>query len=1156
MRYLRAYIIVSFVILVLVGQPSSVLGQAYPLASHVVINEADINPSGDDTNYPIDWVELYNPTSSAVNIGGWTIGATTGLKQVYVIPANTLIQSKQFLVFTSGPMWFPHAGAVIQLKSGSTVIDQTPPLTDYQGDANSWQRIYDGYSTGSSSDWVFRTGNPGSSNGQPPSATSSSTVTMTLTTDKTSYIFGDTVTISGKVSQFLTNPSLGYPLAVTLDVTGPEGFEKTFTVYPDVNLNYATTMKTSQVMGFPEGNYKVTASYGTITESADFSLGSAAFVPPPTTAPTTVSLWTDKPAYGVSEPITLSGNVSQVVPLTPVVYKVYDPNGEMIYQGNLYPDSQGHFTTYNPYQSHSSASGIMINSINPVYGTYSIAATYGNAKATASFAIVTRQVQTTPLLVTTDKQAYGLGETVHIRGSTSLSGLQNSGLSPSLEIVQSSAATGARGAVPQTLDIKTFVNVNSANSFTYDFAIPSDPARLGNYRAVVSTPSTKAEADFAVVQNPASYQASNQTSPFTLTTDKQIYAFGDPIIISGQVQANSIIQGVQVQISVFNSTGGQLYSKASFLSGASISPSTPLTFSAYPDSSGNYAIKQSLTPGLFTEGTYTLKAAYGNMHASVTFSVYNPLNTGGQGNIVASLDRQVYGVGDTVHLTGKLSSSAGTTAYTLTLLKPDGGIITAPLSPNNGFFSWDWTVPSQATYNTASTFTTNLKSSFNATSQTNLYGIYAITISSDFGNSQLYFQVSQNPQNQTQISPFTIETDRPTYSNNDVITISGQVVPQSNLAAQYSNSQVQIAIYTQTGQETYRYAATLNQGGQFHVTVPLQPGVWTAGSYKIYAQYLTYSTTTTFQVTNPYNISSGPLQLFITTDHDKYLPGQTVMVTGRTSYIISVDNAYLTFGLANDTIVSEGQVVSQKGITLQHATAKFDPYGSFSYNYQIPQSALPGNYTVVAQVPFGNFNAYYLVVNHLPNPVTAGSNATVVTNATQGGPPQANVTKTVPGLTMIPTTVGPTQKVKGPNTFVEKQSMISSSLVPLEIDQKNVGNQTFYPREIDGLLRVNPGDENSVTLKVVSPNGTCVIGTSPGCLVTQSTSRGGSLYTDVNLGGKSLLVGYSGSGQRIQQFTILPTNAKDSIPQGQWSIDVVKNNQVSRLYYQVTYEAN
>ena len=530
--------------------------------------------------------------------------------------------------------------------------------------------------------------------------------------------------------------------------------------------------------------------------------------------------------------------------------------------------------------------------------------------------------------------------------------------------------------------------------------------------------------------------------------------------------------------------------------------------------------------------------------------MYNPLDTGGQGPIVANLDKQVYGVGEQVHLTGKLSSLTGTSAYTVTLLRPDGGVVSMPLKLNYGMFSWDWTVPSAAAFNTASTFTTNRATSFTATPRTNLYGIYSVTISSDFGNRQLFFQVSANPQNQTSISPFTVETDKASYQSSGTVEISGQALPQPNAASQASNNQVQIYVYTQTGQEVYRGAASLSQGGQFHVSVPLQPGIWSEGNYRIYAQYLTYSSQVAFQVTNPYAISSGPLKLLITTDHSKYLAGQTVLITGRTSYIISIDNVYLTFGLANDTVVSEGQVVSQKGITLQKAQAAFDQNGSFNYNYVIPKSAPVGNYTVVAQVPFGSFNAYYQVVSQLP-PENATSTAAFPANATSATP--TNATGAPPALSIVPASIGPVQKSRSQSVIVDKEGMIPDSLITINLSEKSSYNQTYYPREMDGLLRVNPGGENSVSMKLTSPDGACIIGTASGCMVSAPTSRPGSLYQNVLLGNESLLVGYSGAGQRVQQFTVLPTDANATIMPGPWHIDIVKNNQVSRFYYQVTY---
>jgi hypothetical protein len=1170
MRHLRSYSIVSFLILILIGQTCGVFGQTIPIANHVVINEANINPSGDDTKYPIDWVELYNPTNNPLNIGGWTIGATTGLKYIYIIPANTMIQSKQFLVYTYGPLWFPHAGAVIQLKSSDgKVIDQTPPLTDFESSANSWQRIYDGYDTNSTSDWVFKLGTPGSSNGQPPTTTTISPTTMTLSIDKSSYIFGYTVMMSGKVSKLAVDPVLGYPLSVNLVVSGPSGFQKTFTLYPSTNLQFSTSMKTDEILGFSEGNYTISGSYGTATASASFVLSSTAFVPPPQTAPITMSISTDKSTYTTLSTITLSGLVSQVIPFTPVSYKVYDPNGTMIYRGNLFPNSQGRFSTYNPYQEHASTSGVFINTITPSYGIYNIVASYGTVTATTSFALVPQVTQSTTLTLSTDKQAYAPGDTVIISGQSNLKGLQNLGLAPSLQIIQtfqtSSSGTsqiGNRGIVPNTLSVRAFIHVASDGTFSYLLHLPASSYSLGNYRAIITTAMGSAEADFVVVTNPSTYQAT-PSSPLSIATDKTLYALGDNIVISGLV-LNPLSQttsgGTSVNILVTNSSSGASIlsaqnPKANLFTATNTAPA-PLTYYAYPDSNGAYQITQPIQRGVYQPGNYTLKATYNSIQASVSFSVYDPLSTGSQGPIVANTDKQLYGIGETVHLTGKISALTGvSSSNTITLIKPTGDLITSALAVNNGFFSWDWTIPTSAAP-TFSSITGGYRGSVTSASTTqNLFGIYSLVIHSDFGSKQIFFQVLQNPQSQSQISPIVVETDKPEYSTTDVMSISGQVLPQANAAAQEQNTQAQLLIYSGTGQEVYRNFPNVNAGGQFHLSVPLHPVIWPTGTYKIYTQYLTTSTQTTFHVTDSFTTGNYTKQVFITTDRDKYLPGQTILVTGRLSSIMAIPVTYLTFGgLANDTIISEGQVVSQQGHTLHRATATLDQYSSFSYDYTIPKGTPLGNYTVVAEVPFGFFNAYYQVVNQLPpeNVPTQGNvKQAIPTNATQSIPTNATQAPVEP--TIIPTSIGPAQKTVSSIMMIDKHGMLTGSAIPITISEKILGNYTYYPREIDGLLRVNPSDVIDVTIKLSLKDGTCIIGSDSTCKVSQSTIQSGFMYQIVKLGNENFLIGFSGSGQRLQQFSVIPVNANDVIPDGQWNVEIIKKDQISRFYYQITY---
>ena len=56
------------------------------ITDHVVINEVDTNPFGDDSKSVSEWVELYNPTNFDIDLSGWEIASTTVLKKTFIIP--------------------------------------------------------------------------------------------------------------------------------------------------------------------------------------------------------------------------------------------------------------------------------------------------------------------------------------------------------------------------------------------------------------------------------------------------------------------------------------------------------------------------------------------------------------------------------------------------------------------------------------------------------------------------------------------------------------------------------------------------------------------------------------------------------------------------------------------------------------------------------------------------------------------------------------------------------------------------------------------------------------------------------------------------------------------------------------------------------------
>ena len=70
-------------------------GAADAAASGVVINEVVPNIASANNGS----IELYNPTSSTVNIGGWNLTNTLSDLDMYTIPAGTQIAAGQYLQF-------------------------------------------------------------------------------------------------------------------------------------------------------------------------------------------------------------------------------------------------------------------------------------------------------------------------------------------------------------------------------------------------------------------------------------------------------------------------------------------------------------------------------------------------------------------------------------------------------------------------------------------------------------------------------------------------------------------------------------------------------------------------------------------------------------------------------------------------------------------------------------------------------------------------------------------------------------------------------------------------------------------------------------------------------------------------------------------------
>jgi hypothetical protein len=397
-------ILLSLVLIVGISTPA----YAQTITDHVVINEVETNPPGDDSKSISEWVELYNPTNDDVDLSGWSIASTTVLKKTLTIPEGTIISSGDFLTFVNQKVWFTDTAELIELRnSDGLLVDKTREVFDLENDSKSWQRTYDGFS-----DWKFISSTAGSSNGKLIEPYNSSPVTVTLSSDKSIYNFDDTAVIQGNVSErvFAEKPSFQSE-PILINISGPN-YEQAVSLYPDSNLNYQTTLRLVQVLGISEGNYDVSINYAGVTENTSFSVefkiieeiqDSASFL----------TIMTEHSDYLPGQFITITGSTSEIIPFESLDFTITDSTGELFTSGNLFT-SDGQFQT-----------SIFLTTVNPIYGVYTINAEYGDNVKSTTFNVVEDFIDESESIILVsdsmsfnlDKSEYYLDEKMIISGN-------------------------------------------------------------------------------------------------------------------------------------------------------------------------------------------------------------------------------------------------------------------------------------------------------------------------------------------------------------------------------------------------------------------------------------------------------------------------------------------------------------------------------------------------------------------------------------------------------------------------------------------------------------------------------------------------------------------------------------------------------------------
>ena len=474
-------------ILLLGGTITPVLSQSEP-ELQVIINEIETNPSGSDSGNVSsgsqEFVELYNPGMTEIDISGWSIQPSATWKKL-IIPNNTVISPQSFLVFTHVNYWFKDFGETISLIDlDGNIIDQTPLLTDEEDDGNSWQRNTDGYDTDSISDWTLKRLTPKTSNGQIIEQLET-TFNFTGQTDKTDYLFGESITISGSISEKLYVFDSSYTAEIIkVSISGPD-YYKNLALFPDRSLNFSTTLNIQKVLGFNTGTYDVKLQYGENILNTTFKINDSVDSSSDVDVSEFVSLSTDKPAYIPGELVILSGDTNSLIPYGGLDYTVTDPDGNVVFEGTIFQNEK--FSTVHQQgggQLYAFSTQLYMSTVEPTYGEYYVNGVYKSQNPLYDTSENTLKTRTTFELkedvkedkiisLSTDKEIYALGEIIKLTGRSNEYWTESLNLEVSQTGVLSSDIDNLKSQHirPDPFTLFDVVRVNGDGTFEYEFEL-------------------------------------------------------------------------------------------------------------------------------------------------------------------------------------------------------------------------------------------------------------------------------------------------------------------------------------------------------------------------------------------------------------------------------------------------------------------------------------------------------------------------------------------------------------------------------------------------------------------------------------------------------------------------------------------------------------
>jgi hypothetical protein len=681
-----------------------------------------------------------------------------------------------------------------------------------------------------------------------------------------------------------------------------------------------------------------------------------------------------------------------------------------------------------------------------------------------------------------------------------------------LEIIQTKqSAIGSSGTGSDAgFKILDGVTIQGDGSFKYSFVIPDHLNRLGAYKINVAKDVGSATIVIPVVEDPENFILSDE--PLTVQTDKSVYEFGDTMMIRGYVQdpySNSsygTAAGVKISISHEDGRPLEIITQGKNKNLSTEGVVTAYTFSAVPETSGLYSVSVDVTKNIFTAGNYIVKSQYGGHTMTENFAVVDSLAL--DDGAIVSIDKEVYGLGETVQLTGIIPPT-GDNSVSISVTRPDGTRTDSGTPVENQRFSWSWDVP---VYEKPQ----KLKDDDGRDVRTSNFGIYKIKVAIASESVDVLFKVSADPENDSlSTNPLFVSTEKSLYKAGEKLKVTGNVIKRvQGDEGLIVTERVNLKVIDGTFPYKQIHEASVypNQGGEFSSLFELPATIFSEGEYIVRANYLSTQTESSFSVANDFVFGGDvDLTLLLSADKSEYYPGDTVVVTGKPSKLVYLEKFDVSVIPQSENEITCGSFVCGEN-SVSAITIRPSPSGSFTHQFVIPDDASSiGSYKVLVDA---DFETSSILVNVVEKPYT-------------------------PKL----------------NTVIEKENRIAEKTIPIFTEEKTTDNVTIAPRVMSGSL-VTPvrGDESNVNLKVSTVTGTCIIGPDADCFIRESTRKQGQIYDVVEVDGISLNVRYSGPDVRLEKFSILPESSIEFLPDANWNVEVIKDDQVSRFYYKITYK--